>query len=53
MIGLSRSDAGAQAADGVIHTAFNHDFSHLKQTSEDDRKAIETLGEVLPARIGR
>jgi hypothetical protein len=47
MIGLSRSDAGEQAADGVIHTAFNHDFSNLKQTSEDDRKAIETLGEVL------
>jgi hypothetical protein len=52
MVGLSRSDAGAEAADGV-HTAFDHDFSNLKQTSEHDRKAIETLGEVLPARIGR
>ena len=41
-----------EAADGV-HTAFDHDFSNLKQTSEHDRKAIETLGEVLPARIGR
>jgi hypothetical protein len=47
MVGLSRSDAAAEAADGVIHTAFNHDFSNLKQTSEDDRKAIETLCEVL------
>ena len=43
MVGLSRSDAGAEAADGVIHTSFNHNFSNLKQTSEDDRKAIETL----------
>jgi hypothetical protein len=47
MVGFSRSDAGAEAADGVIHTSFNQDFSNLKQTSEDDRKAIETLGEVL------
>ena len=37
----------AEAADGVIHAAFNHDFSNLKQSSEDDRKVIETLGEVL------
>jgi nucleoside-diphosphate-sugar epimerase len=37
----------AEAADGVIHTAFNHDFSKLKQHSEEDRKVIETLGEVL------
>ena len=37
----------AEAADGVIHAAFNHDFSNLKQNSEDDRKVIETLGELL------
>jgi nucleoside-diphosphate-sugar epimerase len=37
----------AKAADGVIHAAFNHDFSKLKQHSEEDRKVIETLGEVL------
>jgi nucleoside-diphosphate-sugar epimerase len=37
----------AEAADGVIHTAFNHDFSNIKQHSEDDRKVIETLGEAL------
>ena len=72
VVGLSRSDAGAEAltragaevfrgdvndldclrtaakaADGVIHAAFNHDFSNLKENSEDDRKVIETLGEVL------
>lgn len=71
VVGLSRSDAGAEAlkragaevfrgdvndldrlriaaeaAEGVIHAAFNHDFSNLQQHSEDDRKVIETLGEV-------
>jgi hypothetical protein len=40
------SRGGAQAA-GVIHAACNHDFSNLKQNSEDDRKVIETIGEVL------
>jgi len=72
VVGLSRSDAGAEAltragaevfrgdvndldrlrtvaeaADGVIHAAFNHDFSNLKQHSEHDRNVIETLGEAL------
>ena len=44
---LNRLRTAAEAADGVIHAAFNHDFSDLKQTSEDDRKVVETLGEVL------
>jgi nucleoside-diphosphate-sugar epimerase len=72
VVGLARSDAGAEAlagsgaevfrgdvndpdrlrtaaeaADGVIHAAFNHDFSNVKQHSENDRRVIETLGEVL------
>jgi nucleoside-diphosphate-sugar epimerase len=37
----------AEAADGIIHTAFNHDASALKQHSENDRKVIATLGAAL------
>ena len=37
----------AEAADGIIHTAFNHDPSDLKQHSENDRKVIATLGAAL------
>ncbi len=38
---------GAADADGVIHLAFNHDFSQFEKNAEDDRKAIEAIGEVL------
>jgi nucleoside-diphosphate-sugar epimerase len=44
---LDRLRTAAEGADGVIHAAFNHDFSNVKQSSEDDRKVIETLGQVL------
>ncbi|MBX3086710.1 MAG: SDR family oxidoreductase [Anaerolineae bacterium] len=39
--------SGARAADGVIHTAFIHDFSQYAASAEADRCAIETLGEAL------
>lgn len=43
---------GADMADGVIHTGFNHDFSKFKANCEADRLVIEAIGSVL-ARSGR
>jgi nucleoside-diphosphate-sugar epimerase len=39
--------AGAESADGVIHLAFNHDFTDYTGAAETDRRAIETIGEEL------
>ena len=39
--------SGAAATDGVIHTAYIHDFSAFENAAQTDLRAIETIGAVL------
>ncbi|MBR0818247.1 SDR family oxidoreductase [Bradyrhizobium liaoningense] len=39
--------SGAAASDGVLHLAFNHDFSKFADNCELDRRAILAIGEGL------
>jgi len=44
---LNSLRSGAAKVDGVIHTAFKHDFSQFVANCEQDRRVIEALGNVL------
>jgi nucleoside-diphosphate-sugar epimerase len=44
---LETLSAAAAAADGVIHTAYIHDFSQMEAAAATDRHVIETLGAAL------
>lgn len=37
----------AASADAVIHLAFNHDFAKFAENCEQDRRAIEAMGDAL------
>ena len=39
--------AGAQHAEAVIHTAFDHDFHRFAENCEKDRRAIHAMGQAL------
>jgi nucleoside-diphosphate-sugar epimerase len=44
---LESLKSGAAKADGVIHCAFDHDFSNFAANCEKDKRAIEAMGDVL------
>jgi nucleoside-diphosphate-sugar epimerase len=39
--------AGAAAADGVIHTAYIHDFSQMQMAAQTELRAVDALGAAL------
>src|SRR5579884_67634 len=41
---LDSLSRGAAAADGVVHTAYIHDFSRMPFAAQTDLRAIEALG---------
>jgi nucleoside-diphosphate-sugar epimerase len=44
---LDSLHSAAAASDGVIHTAFMHDFSNFMRSTQADLRAVETIGAAL------
>lgn len=44
---LDAIQAGADQADGIVHTAFGLDISRIAELAEEERRAIEAFGEVF------
>jgi nucleoside-diphosphate-sugar epimerase len=44
---LDSLKSGAARTDGVIHTAFNHDFSKIAENGAEEERAIAALGAAL------
>ena len=44
---LESLQSGVAQVDGVIHTAFNHDFSKFAENGADEQRAIAALGDAL------
>ncbi len=38
---------GAAGCDAIIHTAFDHDFTHFMENCQKDKRAIEALGSAV------
>lgn len=44
---LESLKSGAAQSDGVVHLAFNHDFSKFAENGADEQRAIQAIGAVL------